>query len=202
MNNKYKIVFIDIDGTLVNDEKIVPEENIKAIKKIKEKGIEVVLASGRPYHSIEEYSNTVGAIPYIIGSNGGVVANFVEDKKIFTTNIEKEVALEILKVIKENDIYFTVTISGNLIVENEQYGMSKENRNEIVVLKNSAEEYLQETNEPIIKFSIIDDEKEKLEKVRKEIIERFNIDATEVDEFMILKKYRKPENNYKVPYNH
>lgn len=200
MNNKYKIVFIDIDGTLVNDEKIVPEENIKAIKKIKEKGIEVVLASGRPYHSIEEYSNTVGAIPYIIGSNGGVVANFVEDKKIFTTNIEKEVALEILKVIKENDIYFTVTISGNLIVENEQYGMSKENRNEIVVLKNSAEEYLQETNEPIIKFSIIDDEKEKLEKVRKEIIERFNIDATEVDEFMILKKYRKPENNYKVPY--
>lgn len=32
MNNKYKIVFIDIDGTLVNDEKIVPEENIKAIK--------------------------------------------------------------------------------------------------------------------------------------------------------------------------
>ena len=200
MNNKYKIVFIDIDGTLVNDEKIVSEENIKAIKKIKEKGIEVVLASGRPYHSIEEYSNTVGAIPYIIGSNGGVVANFVEDKKIFTTNIEKEVALEILKVIKENDIYFTVTISGNLIVENEQYGMSKENRNEIVVLKNSAEEYLQETNEPIIKFSIIDDEKEKLEKVRKEIIERFNIDATEVDEFMILKKYRKPENNYKVPY--
>lgn len=200
MNNKYKIVFIDIDGTLVNDEKIVPEENIKAIKKIKEKGIEVVLASGRPYHSIEEYSNTVGAIPYIIGSNGGVVANFVEDKKIFTTNIEKEVALEILKVIKENDIYFTVTISGNLIVENEQYGMSKENRNEIVVLKNSAEEYLQETNEPIIKFSIIDDEKEKLEKVRKEIIERFNIDATEVNEFMILKKYRKPENNYKVPY--
>lgn len=200
MNNKYKIVFIDIDGTLVNDEKIVPEENIKSIKKIKEKGIEVVLASGRPYHSIEEYSNTVGAIPYIIGSNGGVVANFVEDKKIFTTNIEKEVALEILKVIKENDIYFTVTISGNLIVENEQYGMSKENRNEIVVLKNSAEEYLQETNEPIIKFSIIDDEKEKLGKVRKEIIERFNIDATEVDEFMILKKYRKPENNYKVPY--
>ena len=33
MNNKYKIVFIDIDGTLVNDEKIVPEENIKMIQQ-------------------------------------------------------------------------------------------------------------------------------------------------------------------------
>ena len=33
MNNKYKIVFIDIDGTLVNDEKIVPEENKEKSKK-------------------------------------------------------------------------------------------------------------------------------------------------------------------------
>ena len=43
MNNKYKIVFIDIDGTLVNDEKIVPEENIKMIQTLKKNGIEVVL---------------------------------------------------------------------------------------------------------------------------------------------------------------
>ena len=42
MNNKYKIVFIDIDGTLVNDEKIVPEENIKMIQTLKKNGIEVV----------------------------------------------------------------------------------------------------------------------------------------------------------------
>lgn len=68
MNNEYKIVFIDIDGTLVNDEKIVPEENIKMIQTLKKNGIEVVLASGRPYHSIEKYSTQVGAIPYIIGS--------------------------------------------------------------------------------------------------------------------------------------
>ena len=87
MNNEYKIVFIDIDGTLVNDEKIVPEENIKMIQTLKKNGIEVVLASGRPYHSIEKYSTQVGAIPYIIGSNGGIVANFVEDKKIFAFKI-------------------------------------------------------------------------------------------------------------------
>ena len=124
MNNEYKIVFIDIDGTLVNDEKIVPEENIKMIQTLKKNGIEVVLASGRPYHSIEKYSTQVGAIPYIIGSNGGIVANFVEDKKIFSTNIEKENVLELVKLIKDNNIYFTVTISGNLLVEDEQYSMN------------------------------------------------------------------------------
>ena len=173
MNNEYKIVFIDIDGTLVNDEKIVPEENIKMIQTLKKNGIEVVLASGRP--------------------------NFVEDKKIFSTNIEKENVLELVKLIKDNNIYFTVTISGNLLVEDEQYSMTKENRNELIIV-NSLEEYLETNDAPVIKLSLMDDKKENLQKVRKLVLDRFNIDATEVDEFMIPKKYRKAENNYKLPY--
>ena len=67
-------------------------------------------------------------------------------------------------------------------------------------MTDSLEEYLQLNNEPIIKFSVIDYEKEKLQKARKEIINQFDINITEVDEFMIPKKYRKAENNYKLPY--
>ena len=199
MNNKYEIVFIDIDGTLVNDEKIVPEENIEIIRKLKENGIEVVLASGRPYHSIEKYSKQVGAVPYIIGSNGGIVANFVDDKKIFSTSIKKERAIEILKLIKKNNIYCTITISGNLIVEDEQYSITRENRNELVLVT-SLEEYLETNDGSVIKFSLIDEGKDKLNEMRKEIIDKFNIEVTEIDEFMIQKKYRKAENNYKLPY--
>lgn len=53
---KYKIIFIDIDGTLVNDEKQVSQRTINTIKRLKEKGIITVLTSGRPYGSIEKYS--------------------------------------------------------------------------------------------------------------------------------------------------
>ena len=77
------------------------------------------------------------------------MANFVEDKKIFSTNIEKENALEIAKLIKENNIYFTVTISGNLLVEDEQFSMTRENRNELVLV-NSLEEYLKTNDAPVI----------------------------------------------------
>src|SRR5699024_1356937 len=44
----YKVVFIDIDGTLVNDEKVVPAKAKEAVKKLKQTGMEVVLATGRP----------------------------------------------------------------------------------------------------------------------------------------------------------
>ena len=132
MNDNYKIVFIDIDGTLVNDEKQIPKENIETIKKLKTKGIEVVLASGRPYHSIEKYSNIVGARPYIIGSNGGVVVNFEDNKILYNANIDKSLALEVLKFIKQNNLFTAITMSGNLVLEKEMYSLTKENRDELI----------------------------------------------------------------------
>jgi Cof subfamily protein (haloacid dehalogenase superfamily) len=50
MNKNYKIIFFDVDNTLYpNDTKIVPQSTIGAIKKAKEKGILICLATGRNY---------------------------------------------------------------------------------------------------------------------------------------------------------
>lgn len=194
MENKYKIVFIDIDGTLVNDEKQIPKENIEIIKKLKTKGIEVVLASGRPYHSIEKYSNIVGARPFIIASNGGVVVNYEDNKILYNANIEKNLALEVLKFIKQNNLFTAITLSGNLVLENEMYSLTKENRDELIVV-NSLKEYLKNTNESIIKFSIMSDNKEDLQIAREKLINKFNITITNVDTFVIPNKYKKAGKN-------
>lgn len=61
---KYKIVFIDIDGTLVDDEKRISTETINLFKELTDKGIHLVLTSGKPYKSIETFSNNV--MPYLI----------------------------------------------------------------------------------------------------------------------------------------
>jgi hypothetical protein len=45
--NNYKIVFFDIDGTLINKDGIIPATTKEAIRKLKESKIEVVIASGR-----------------------------------------------------------------------------------------------------------------------------------------------------------
>ena len=189
MDNKYKIVFIDIDGTLVNDEKVIPKENIETIKRLKKDGVEVVLASGRPYHSIEKYSNIVGARPYIIGSNGGVVVNFEDNKILYNANIDKSLALEVLKFIKQNNLFTAITMSGNLVLEKEMYSLTKENRDELIEV-DSLEEYLKNTNEYIIKFSIMSDQKKDLEAAREKMINKFNLTITNVDTFVIPKKYR------------
>ena len=109
--SKYKMIFIDIDGTLVNDEKQVSQRTIDIIKKLKEKGITTVLTSGRPYKSIEEYSKKCEAMPYLIGSNGAVIRNIEKDEDIFIKSIEKQKVLEILKIIRKHNLYTTITVA-------------------------------------------------------------------------------------------
>lgn len=64
--NNYKIIFIDIDETLMSDDKKVSIENINCIKKLKELGMYAVLTSGRPSCNIEVLSNLCDATPYLI----------------------------------------------------------------------------------------------------------------------------------------
>jgi len=46
-----KIIASDMDGTLLNENATISQENAKAIKKAQEEGVEVVIATGRPYNS-------------------------------------------------------------------------------------------------------------------------------------------------------
>ena len=43
-----KLIAIDLDGTLVNNEGNISDENKKAIQKAKDEGVKVVLCTGRP----------------------------------------------------------------------------------------------------------------------------------------------------------
>ena len=50
--NQVKLIAIDMDGTLLNSQKEIPEENIKAIQDAAAAGIKIVLCTGRPRSGI------------------------------------------------------------------------------------------------------------------------------------------------------
>ncbi len=66
----YKIVFFDIDGTLVNEEKQVPASTIIAIQQLKQQGIEPVIATGRAPYFIKPLAEQLGIDSYVC-LNGG-----------------------------------------------------------------------------------------------------------------------------------
>ena len=70
--NKVKLIAIDMDGTLLDSQKEIPAENIKAIQEAAAAGIKIVLCTGRPRSGILPHFEKLGLSEeeYIIMNNG------------------------------------------------------------------------------------------------------------------------------------
>lgn len=80
----YKLIAIDLDGTLLNDEKIVPKENLETIKILIDLGYEIVIATGRRYWSAKELTKDIDRDITILANNGSVIRETKDDKTIAT----------------------------------------------------------------------------------------------------------------------
>ena len=75
---KYKLLVLDVDGTLLNDEKEITPRTLATLLKVQQMGVHIVLASGRPTYGILplakklELGNYGG---YILSYNGAQVIN-------------------------------------------------------------------------------------------------------------------------------
>lgn len=101
----YKMVAIDMDGTLLRPDHTISERTKKTIQKAKDKGIKIVLASGRPLEGLKKYLKELDLISeedYVLGFNGALVQN-TKTKKIIKRN-----------VLKGNDLAYLYSISKKL----------------------------------------------------------------------------------------
>lgn len=87
----YKLIAIDMDGTLLKRDDTISERNKLALKKVREKGIKVVIASGRPIHGLEHYLEELELTTedeYVMSYNGSVVQN-IKTKEVIAQNMLK-----------------------------------------------------------------------------------------------------------------
>lgn len=119
----YKIIAIDLDGTLLNSQGEISEENKNYLKKAIDNGIDVVLASGRPIDSVENLSHEIGANKYLISGNGAVVYGIQEKEILYNKFMTKSQVLKIIKMCKENSIYCNVYTENEIIAESLNYNI-------------------------------------------------------------------------------
>lgn len=65
----YKLIAIDLDGTLLDSYGQVSEKSKEVIQKAVNQGVEVVLTSGRGAASTKNLANEIGANHYMICGN-------------------------------------------------------------------------------------------------------------------------------------
>lgn len=96
----YKIVFFDIDGTLVNEEKEIPADTIEAIRELKASGVEPVIATGRAPYFIKPLAEKLG-IESFVCLNGGYVV--YKGQPLYRKTIEKRALESLVALAAQHD---------------------------------------------------------------------------------------------------
>jgi len=91
----YKLVAFDLDGTFLNDQKQIPEENRKLLKAVEKTYI--VPATGRLYSAIPEEIRNCPAARYFITINGAEIYDKEEDRSLFSSGISVEDAEKLVE---------------------------------------------------------------------------------------------------------
>ena len=116
----YKLIAIDMDGTLLNDDKEIPSENKKMIEELANQGVSFILASGRPYQSLEPYTKKLEVYLPLISANGSVVKCSLTEKTYHKSNISLELAQELIDYGLKNDYGVSVYYDGEILTSSQE----------------------------------------------------------------------------------
>jgi len=175
---KYKMLVTDMDYTLLNKEKKVSDRNREALRRAMEKGVHMVVATGRIYTSARIYAKLLGLDTPIIASNGALIKD--ASKTIFRDILSQDTVREMLRLchkygvychfFTENTIYSEKLINVSLRYTEWNKYMGEEDQVRIRIV-DDGEEIVEAAKSEVLKAVVFDDDDEKIQKLRDGIME-------------------------------
>ena len=101
---KYKLIVLDLDGTLTNSKKVITPRNREILIRVQEQGVRLVLASGRPTYGIVPLANELRMNEFggfILSYNGGEIINWGTQEMIELVPQGIDTALSLAVLLKE-----------------------------------------------------------------------------------------------------
>lgn len=204
----YKMIALDLDGTSLNSFGQMTTNTKDVLQKAIEKGIELVIASGRNIDSIKAIAEDLKKIKYIIAGNGAVIYDLEDTKILSEKNIPKNKALEIIKICKQNSIYIGVCTNRTIITESLKYNVlcyHKENirkqdyQRTHITLVDDIVQYVEDIKEEIVKIFVCDETESIFKSILKKFYEIKNVDILDVSH-MSQKFIKQGTSDIKIEY--
>ena len=205
----YKLIAVDLDGTLLNSYGAVTENTKNAIKKVEEQGANVIIASGRPIDSIMTIANEIGSDKYFIAGNGAIVYDMKKKEIIYEKCLPKQKVLDIIKICEENSIGYNVYTEKEILTTSLKYNVlyyHKENlkkpedkKTKISIINNMYEYIENDENSLFLKITVCDENKFVFNSIIRKLKEIRDIEVLEVSH-MAKKMIRQGTEEFSVEY--
>lgn len=160
----YKLIAVDLDRTLLTNQKEITNRTIEVIKRLKKDGIYFVFATGRPTQGINRYIDLLkveGMNDYACVYNGAIVLDISNNKVLYERILKGKDAHLLAHIANELDSNMHTHTRNVCITPNmTKYSARQKTVNDVPVIEQSIFDI--DENEDIIKFLMVDD-KEKLD---------------------------------------
>ena len=186
----YKLVAIDLDGTMLNSYGMVTERTKNAIKETIEKGVEVIIASGRPIDSIKTIAKEINSKNYFIAGNGALIYDIKNDEVIYDKYLKKQKILEIIKICEENSISYNVYTDKTILATALKYNVlyyhketlkkQEAKKTNISIVKDMYEYVKNMEEEKFLKMTICDENKSIFNSIIRKLREIDDIEVLDV----------------------
>ena len=117
---KKRLLFLDLDGTLLNDAKEITEGNRQALERTLQRGHGVIIATGRPLKSALEQARRLGVDKpgcYTIAYNGAMVYDWAKQDKVFSCALSKDAVIKVFERANEIGEHVQTYDSFDVLVE-------------------------------------------------------------------------------------
>ena len=114
------MIVVDMDDTLLMDDHTISDENREMIFKAQEKGIYVVLASGRPTSAMISFAKELKMDyynSYMISFNGSTIVDLKDEKVLFEHSLTKEQIHSIYDFSQQNNTHIITYLGEQIISE-------------------------------------------------------------------------------------
>ncbi len=195
----YKLIAIDLDGTLLNNNKEISQRNMQAIALAKNKCVRVIVCSGRVYMGARLFAKQLDLTDPIIACNGAKISQNKDGKELFAQHICKEACLEIIDLCHKHNVYYHIYADDIMLSEKMEFATLKyyernkqlmpEDRVEIEIVADMKQKILT-MQQNVLKFVIISQNDDVLAKIRREahLISQVDVMSSNYDNFEIVDK--------------
>lgn len=115
--NNIKLVAIDIDGTLVDNDRNISPRNKEAIRNLRDNGVEVTLATGRMFDSAKIYADELGLNLPLVTYQGALVKVSATGEILYERYVDAPLAQKVVALAADKGFRAWFYLDDHVLVD-------------------------------------------------------------------------------------
>ncbi|TPG83593.1 HAD family phosphatase [Brevibacillus laterosporus] len=155
----YRMIVLDLDDTLLQDDHTISTHTKSALMKAQEAGVKVVLASGRPTYAMTHIAEELELEKYgsfILSFNGAKIINCKTKEELFSSTLPVETVHELYDISKKEQVGILSYDGDDIVAETVTVYTKKESEITGMNIK-EVESFSQAITRPVVKVLMVDD---------------------------------------------